>query len=109
MKNTLKFFNILKDKTTDHWLEIEGSDGGHIAIQDGVKVKIPIMNYHAAVKFDGCVDLRQYSNGYGWNHECDDNCKCCEDYIHICDIDDMIDTLQKIKEEAIKHFGSYPV
>lgn len=54
---------------------------------------------HAGVKFDGCVHLRKaYNLPFPKN---DDD----QDYIHICDIDEMIKILTLLKEAAIKRFG----
>jgi hypothetical protein len=55
------------------------------------------------LKWDGCIDLRMGMNGYkpsedttGENHQ----------YIHICDIDEMIAKLQALKEYGKKHFNN---
>lgn len=59
----------------------------------------------AHIKWDGCIDYRQYSNGFSPNDpesiEKAENC----DYIHICDIDQMILKLQEIKKVAEQHFS----
>jgi len=56
---------------------------------------------HAGIKVDGCIHLRKaYNMPFPQTHE--DN----SDYIHICDIDEMIEQLMKLKEAALKHFGS---
>jgi len=59
---------------------------------------------HAGVKRDGCIHLRKAYNipFPQTNEEIEDN----SDYIHICDIDEMIEQLTKLKEVALKHFGS---
>ena len=31
-----------------------------------------------------------------------------DDYIHICDLDDMIDRLVALKNKALRHFGTWP-
>lgn len=51
--------------------------------------------FTADVRGDGCVNLRRY---YGADDE--DN-----DYIHICDLDAMIEKLQAVKAAALEHFG----
>lgn len=55
----------------------------------------------AGVKFDGCIHLHRYFNG-SWigADESDDVC-----YMHICDVDKMIDALTKIRAMAKEHFG----
>lgn len=96
----------IEDKTKDYWLELKGDDGSRII--EGNK-QTPIYPIHAVAKWDGCVIYRDFANGYGYDHKHDDSCEagigCCEQVIHICDIDEMIETLQGIKEQAIKHFG----
>lgn len=58
---------------------------------------------HAGIKFDGCIHLRKaYNMPFPQAPtEMEDN----SDYIHICDIDEMIEELLKLKEIALKHFG----
>jgi len=51
------------------------------------------------VKFDGCIHWRQYHNGTMGEEDPD------SDYLHICDIDEMIKRLQEVREHALKHFG----
>ncbi len=102
----MKAFRIIEKNTEDHWLEIEGTDGATV-LKDGKD--IPIWNMRIVCKWDGCVLYHEYSNGYGWDHKCDDDCQvrgCVEQSIHICDIDDMIDTLQKAKKMAIEFFDN---
>ena len=99
----MKKFRIISKNTKDHWLEIEGwEEGCGILKKDGTLE--PIMDTHIVCKWDGCTDYRTYANGYSWDHKCDDNCQCCEYYIHICDIDDFIDELKKTKEIAVNFF-----
>lgn len=47
------------------------------------------------VRNDGCVHLRRY-------YSVDDE---DSDYIHICDLDAMIEKLQAVKAAALEHFG----
>lgn len=59
----------------------------------------------AYIKWDGCIDYRQYSNGFSPNDpESKESAENC-DYIHICDIDQMILKLQEIKKVAEAHFS----
>ena len=62
--------------------------------------------YSARVKFDGCVDFMRYHN---WPKDAAPAGREEDvDYIHICDVDDMIARLQAIKEAAKKHFKEWP-
>lgn len=59
----------------------------------------------AYIKWDGCIDFRKY-----WNDATVDDVHSEEkghncNYIHICDIDDMIKRLQELKEVAKEHFS----
>ena len=106
---TFKWENI-KEETQEHWLEVKGDDGS-VVFEDKDDTKgRPIYPYHAIAKWDGCIIFEDYSNGYGYGHKHDKSCEegrgCCEQNIHICDIDDMIEMLQKLKEKAKEHFGS---
>lgn len=57
---------------------------------------------HVGINFDGGVHLRKaYNTPFPQDKEDE-----MEDYIHICDIDEMIEQLLKLKEIALKHFGS---
>jgi len=65
--------------------------------------------WHATVKSDGCIHLdhagnepfNKFQNAGSANRP--EN--SADDYIHICNIDEVIDKLTKLKEAAIKHFG----
>lgn len=94
-------FRIIKENTQDYWLELEGTSGGFII--DGKK-RMPIWDIHVVCKWDGCIDYYSYANGYDWGHKCEEDCQCCEDYIHICSIDDFIEKLTKIKQIAVKFY-----
>lgn len=64
---------------------------------------------HARVKFDGCVHLHMagnmpFSKEYGF-HDQERREHACDAYIHICDLDDFIERLIKLREVAKKHFG----
>ena len=62
-------------------------------------------NAKVYMKWDGCVDYRWYHNGatvYDKNTRSDD-----VDYIHICDINDMIERLQEIKKIAKENFREF--
>lgn len=59
----------------------------------------------AYIKWDGCIEFRKYWNGYipddEYSKEKEENC----DYIHICDIDEMILKLQELKRIAKEYFS----
>jgi len=77
-------WKVIKEKTEDHWLEIEDPEGW----------------YSAVVKWDGCIHFYRHHNEPIPNTDESDI-----DYIHICGVNDFIKRLQALKEEAIKHFG----
>ncbi len=60
--------------------------------------------FSAVVKWDGCVHLNKYWNGATKEDDDEDN----TDYIHICDIDDMIERLQEIKAIAAEYKKEHP-
>jgi hypothetical protein len=95
-------------KAEDYWLEMVGNKNGCVIYENGSKIGRPMWTIHVVAKWDGCVDYRQYSNGYEYDHKCGDDCQCCEDYIHICDVDNFIDVLKSIKEQAVKNYGEWP-
>ena len=62
-------------------------------------------SYTATFKWDGCIDIFKYSNGFTpedkmSEEEYTDNV----DYIHICDIDEMIVRLTELKK-IMEEFG----
>lgn len=59
--------------------------------------------YRADIKWDGCVHFYRSHNGAQL-----DAIGSLEniDYIHICEIDDMIMRLQELKRMALEHFGN---
>jgi hypothetical protein len=62
-----------------------------------------------SVKWDGCIHFSTagnipFSEGLDSNSKKREETSACDDYIHICDIDNMIDKLVKLKEFAMKHF-----
>lgn len=103
----MKRFRIISKNTQNHWLELEGWDEGCGVIEKNGSIT-PIYNVHVVCKWDGCVDYRSYSNGYGWDHKCDEDCEsgrgCCQDYIHICDLSDFIEELKEVRRQAKDFF-----
>lgn len=58
--------------------------------------------FEAYVRKNGCVELHRYFNEPKEHNSQDDN---DVDFLHICDIDDMISKLQEIKRRSIERFG----
>jgi len=50
------------------------------------------------LKWDGCIDIRKYYNGYTadaeWSQDMEEN----SDYIHLCDINVAIERLKEIQK-----------
>lgn len=82
-------WEVDQEKTKDHWLEVVEKQ------EDG-----PVYR-RAVAKWDGCVHYyRFYNGGEGVDDE-------GADYIHICNIDEEIDRLQRLKEMAKVHFKNH--
>lgn len=97
-------WRILHDKSKfDTWLELEGTDGSAVSELGGPEREV--WNRHVICKWDGCVEYRQCNNAIAWDHECSDTCNCLEDWVHICSIDDFIEQLKAIKEQARTFYG----
>jgi hypothetical protein len=58
--------------------------------------------WSADVRFDGCVHLWRYANEPKGEPGRDDG---CDDYMHICDIDDFIARLTELRDRARERFG----
>lgn len=82
-------WKVDKDNTKEHWLELSDEDG----------------SYHASVKWDGCIHFDRYENIPATIDPERKGPGCCDSYIHICNVDDMIARLQALKQEALLHFG----
>lgn len=98
---------IDKTKTTKNVLELKYDDGSKMwnTGEDEEKDGVPIFPYQATCKWDGCIHFNAYSNGYGSDHECEnEECPCLVEYRHICDIDFEIKMLQELKEKAKEYF-----
>lgn len=82
-------WTVVPEKTEEHWLEVRDPEGW----------------WSASVKWDGCVHLNRYAP-----HPVDASRPGDEpDYLHICDLDEVIERLQAIKALALKHFkGNWP-
>jgi hypothetical protein len=79
---------------SEDWKESERneSDGDTLNIKAVLagSVNGPIS---ANVRVDGCVDLRRH-------YKVSDGAPPSEDYIHICDLDDFIEELEKLRDFA---------
>uniref|UniRef100_A0A6M3LDW4 Uncharacterized protein n=1 Tax=viral metagenome TaxID=1070528 RepID=A0A6M3LDW4_9ZZZZ len=77
---------INKEKTQDHWLEIEDEDGWYLAV----------------VKWDGCVNFNRLHNV---PLPVTNDHPQLVDYIHYCDLDEEIERLQLLRAKAKEFFG----
>lgn len=84
---------IQKDKTKDHWLEVNGYEGSAVINPDHTET--PLYSYQAICKWDGCVHFYQGLEDDDVNEP---------EYIHICDLDQMIEALQELKKTGVKFF-----
>ena len=76
-------WEVVEEKTKEHWLEVKDPEGW----------------YYAIVRFDGCIHFnRCYNEPESFNDS-------MTNYLHICDIDEIINRLQELKKAALKHFG----
>jgi hypothetical protein len=82
------------EKAESHWLQLNaevGDDGTHW--------------WSASVKWDGCIDLHRAHNvPFGVPGRDNDHMAMSSD-MHICDLDDFIEKLQKLRGIAIAHYG----
>jgi hypothetical protein len=96
----------MKNDKLEHW-EIDkinkASDGTVISIQVTDK---EYRDTRISFKWDGCLDYNQYLNGYTVDDEPSEEKSRNREYIHICDIDVMINKLQEIKKIAQMKFSS---
>jgi hypothetical protein len=85
---------VLPEKSSPGvWLEVADPDGW----------------YEAVVKWDGCIHFHHAGNvpfrdDFGHSTTARDK-HACDDYIHLCDLDDMIARLQALREVAVGYFG----
>lgn len=87
-------------KIEKHWLDVVSAD-----IEDEEDYHW----WHATVKWDGCIHLDHagnfpFSKEDGLSNE-KRATEACDDYIHICDLDDYIKRLIALRDFAEKHFG----
>ena len=92
-----KLWQVNSEKTNDHWLELLDCE---LADLDKNSVWS-----RAEIRLDGCIHYHEYGNlPYLLDPERKDE-GCCDDYIHICNIDDHIKRLQDLRDIAREHFG----
>ncbi|WP_299831370.1 hypothetical protein [uncultured Metabacillus sp.] len=89
----MKHFKITKVNKTD--------EGEVISIEVADK---EFNETSVSFKWDGCIDYRRYYNGFKVDDEYSEEKANNTDYIHICEIDDMIEKLQEIKKIAQENF-----
>ena len=84
---------------------VNKSDDGKTVIS--VALKDAINNsYEVTFKWDGCIDFWKYCNGFTPEDKMtEEEYENSVDYIHICDIDEMITRLTELK----KIMGEYNV
>lgn len=87
-----KYWKLDKAGSHEHWMEI-------VDVQCGESVW-----WTAAVRFDGCIHLNCYGNIPYVKGEKRDS-EACDDYIHICDLDQYIERLQEMREIAREYLG----
>lgn len=84
------------------WKELSRYESGTLI---GVRLQDEEGWYSAYVKWDGCISFSRYFNmpvGLMNDEEKEEN----TDNMHICDIDEMIQILQELKEAALERFGT---
>lgn len=92
---------IDQDKTHDAWLSVKFIKS--FKVEDprtGEHRDLDQVEYRANVKFDGCVHFnRDYHASTGGDED--------TDYLHICDLDEVIDILTTVRMMAKEHFGDH--
>jgi hypothetical protein len=81
-----KHWVVDEEETRPYWLDVHDPNGW----------------FKAIVTTDGCIHLNRYHNIP--LPEVEDE-RQLTDYLHICDLDDMIARLQSLKTVAQAHFG----
>ena len=82
----MPFWTVNKDKTRDHWLELEDPCGW----------------YKASVKWDGCIHFNRLHNV---PLPITEDHPQLVDYIHYCNLDEEIERLKALRDEAVTFFG----
>lgn len=69
--------------------------------------------YEAFVKWDGCIHFNHAVNApfceeFGFHDEPkkrEDSSGGCDEYIHICDINELIEVLTELRDKSKQYFG----
>jgi hypothetical protein len=85
-------------KDIPSWQKRDESDEIVLRLRNGGQC--PDAYWRADVMWDGCIDLYRMYNGGDWNDE-----NALIDYLHICDLDDLITRLGVLKRMALEYFG----
>ncbi|MGG3890283.1 hypothetical protein [Metabacillus fastidiosus] len=87
-----------------HWeiVKINKMDDGKVISMEVVDKEY--RDASVSFKWDGCVDYRKYENGFTVDDESSEERSRNSQYIHICELDEMIERLQEIKKIAENHF-----
>lgn len=78
-----------------HWEKAE-SEPHYLVLED------PEGWWKASIKWDGCINLNRVHNV---PLPVTDEHPQLVDYIHICELDDMIERLEELRDKAREHFG----
>jgi hypothetical protein len=89
-------WGVDQQKTTDNWLELKGKILGADTWRS------------AQVRSDGCIHFNSYANLPLELSPDRKDPACCDDYLHICDIDELIEDLKEIKRLALAHYKEWP-
>ena len=79
----------------EYWQTVDKS-------QYWIKVQDPEGWYEATIKGDGCINLQRFFNK-PLNKDPDSS-----NYLHICDIDTLIERLKALKQIAVAEWGEWP-
>jgi len=91
------YWRIDEETSKDHWINLLDASCLQSNGEDNIW-------WRAAVRWDGCIHLDTFGN---IPLELDPDRKdpaCCDDYIHICDLDRYIERLQEMREIAQEYF-----
>lgn len=90
----------VQPNTTETWLALASED---CPVSDEA---VPGSWWKADIRWDGCIHFSHAGNApFHPLYENREAAHACDDYIHICDLDEMIARLQALKVAAQDHFG----
>jgi hypothetical protein len=90
----MKYWEVVKTNKT--------SDGTTVSIN---VVDKEYRNASVWFKWDGCVDYHKFENGFTVDDKPSKEKSETSQYIHICELDEMIERLQEIKKIAEQYFN----